>query len=71
MSKLNQEDKVTIENPVTDITNDLNGCEVDSISQEGVVGINNGKFYMNGNELKLSNDAVLTLWDEYVENELG
>ena len=47
----------------------LNGCEVNSLEFEGVVGISNGKFFRDGEQLKLTDDEVQTLWDEYIEGE--
>lgn len=47
----------------------LNGCEVNSLEFEGVVGINNGNVFRDGEKLELTNDEVKTLWDEYVEGE--
>jgi len=47
----------------------LNGCEVNSLEFEGVVGINNGNVFIDGEKLELTDDEVKTLWDEYVEGE--
>jgi hypothetical protein len=47
----------------------LNGCEVNSLEFEGVVGINNGNVFRDGEKLELTDDEVKTLWDEYVEGE--
>jgi hypothetical protein len=47
----------------------LNGCEVNSLEFEGVVGINNGNVYRDGEKLKLTDEDIQTLWDEYVEGE--
>jgi hypothetical protein len=47
----------------------LNGCEVNSLEFEGVVGINNGNVFRDGETLELTDDEVKTLRDEYVEGE--
>jgi hypothetical protein len=47
----------------------LNGCELNSLEFEGVVGINNGNVFRDGEKLELTDDEVKTLWDEYVEGE--
>jgi hypothetical protein len=47
----------------------LNGCEVNSLEFEGVVGINNGNVFRDGEKLELTDDEVKTLWDEYIEGE--
>ena len=47
----------------------LNGCEVNSLEFEGVVGIKNGVAYRDGEILKLSDEDVNTLWQEYIEEE--
>lgn len=47
----------------------LNGCEVNSLEFEGVVGINNGKVFRDGETLELTDEDVQTLWDEYIEGE--
>jgi hypothetical protein len=49
----------------------LNGCEVQSKSQKGVVGVYQEQFYKDGEELDLSDKQVKKLWKEYVKNELG
>lgn len=48
----------------------LNGCEVNSLEFEGVVGIINGVAYRDGEVLKLTSKDIKTLWDEYVREEL-
>jgi hypothetical protein len=53
----------------TEILEMLNGCEVNSLEFEGVVGISNGKFFRDGEQLKLTDDEVQALWDEYIEGE--
>ena len=53
----------------TEILGMLNGCEVNSLEFEGVVGISNGKVFRDGEQLQLTDDEVQTLWDEYVEGE--
>ena len=47
----------------------LNGCEVNSLEFEGVVGINNGVVYRDGEILELTDEEVQILWEEYVEGE--
>lgn len=47
----------------------LNGCEVNSLEFEGVVGINNGNVFRDGEKLELTDEDVQTLWEEYVEGE--
>lgn len=47
----------------------LNGCEVNSLEFEGVVGINKGVVYRDGEKLELTDDEVQILWEEYVEGE--
>jgi hypothetical protein len=52
-----------------EILETLNGCEVNSLEFEGVVGISNGNVYRDGEKLKLTDEDIQTLWDEYVEGE--
>lgn len=47
----------------------LNGCEVNSLEFEGVVGVRNGNVYRDGEKLELTDEDVETLWEEYVEGE--
>jgi hypothetical protein len=56
---------------VVEILEMLEGCEVQSTSQKGVVGIYKGNPYKNGEELDLSDKQLKKLWKEYVKNELG
>ncbi len=59
--------KISIE----EIKEMLNGCEVQSISQEGVVGFSKGNFYMDSDILDLSEKEIQKLWKEYLKNELN
>ncbi len=47
----------------------LNGCEVNSLEFEGVVGIVKGVAYRDGEKLELTDEDVQTLWQEYIEEE--
>jgi len=53
-----------------EIYSELNGCEVNSLSLEGVVGIINGHVYRNGEEIHPTDPQMRKLWREYVHNEL-
>lgn len=66
----NQPDKIT---KLQYIQQQLNGCEVQSLSQEGVVGINKGRAYRDGEDISdtLSEEDWNDLWIEYLENERG
>jgi hypothetical protein len=54
-----------------EIKKELEGCEVISLSNEGVVGIYNGKVYRSGVEIKMKVRDWYQLWKEYVQQELG
>ena len=56
---------------VVEILEMLEGCEVQSTSQKGVVGFYKGNAYKNGDELDLNDKQLKKLWREYVKNELG
>jgi hypothetical protein len=49
-----------------EIKNTLDGCEVNSLTYEGVVYVSNGKAYMDGDVIRVS---WKTLWNEYIGNE--
>jgi hypothetical protein len=55
---------------VEEIQKQLNGCEVISLSCEGVVYVSNGKVIRDGEDITESVDWQ-ELWDEYTDNELG
>ncbi len=49
----------------------LNGCEINSLEFGGVVGVNKGVIYMDGKVLNLTDSELVTLYHEYVAQELG
>lgn len=51
------------------IVRSLDGCEVNSLSQEGVIYVSNGCFYRDGEQLFLKKSHIVTLYREYIENE--
>lgn len=51
-----------------EIKSQLNGCEVNSLEYEGIVGVQNGRAFRDGEDITSSIDWK-TLWDEYIEGE--
>jgi len=49
----------------------LDGCEVQSLSQEGVVYCLKGVLYQDGDVLDLTEKEIKKLWREYVKQELA
>ena len=49
----------------------LNGCEINSLEFGGVVGVKKGVIYMDGKILNLTDNKLVTLYHEYVAQELG
>ena len=63
----------TMKNKIEEIKKALDGCEVESLMFEGVVGVDNGvvtRAY-DGKQMKMSDRKWKILEDEYFENEFG
>ena len=56
---------------ISEIQELLNGCEVRSISMEGLVGCNRNKWFQNGTEIFPTDKQISKLWKEYLKDELG
>lgn len=53
---------------VSEIKKFMEGCEVQSLTYEGVVGVVNGEAYSYGEKIRVNWN---TLYDEYAEQEVG
>jgi nitrogen regulatory protein PII len=56
---------------IQDIKEALDGCEIRSITMEGVVGFNRGKCFRGGEEIFPTDKQIKRLWKEYLREELG
>ena len=55
----------------TEILKELDGTETWSIAFEGLVAVEDGKFHVNDRTFRPTAKQVMTLWDEYFEQEMG
>lgn len=53
-----------------EILHELEGREVLSIELEGCVGVFGGKVYRHGEELRLTDEQIQTLWREHIGQEI-
>ncbi len=56
------------EREITEIKTLLEGCEISSLTYEGVVYVSNGVAYTQGEKLKSPDWSIL--WKEYIASEL-
>ena len=52
-----------------EILKEMNGCECNSLTFEGCVGIINGEIFMDGEKIRYTKKQIKQLWQEYLEEE--